>query len=1085
MAAPGPASSSSSSNSSSLFLRLTNAWRLLSLRSDIDSIVLELLGTFSLEKIYSEGDQETYQHLVINLIAQLTTIFHIQRLSLPSDKLQVGWYLGFLVSWEVTLRTVEFVLQIVVEGRESLWDVAVLRDKYLAEFLLSALRVLTLHPKAPTVQRAKDRRDRFARIHRSLERVFDSYGGDKSFLLMVCKEVTDSLRSEPDSLGLPPGMKHGMPNLASELYPLADCLSSQYVSTIVTPSPYSSEWLPQFLALRDISNFVVGASVQYVVNGETRDIRLQASSARTRNAVLHALENMRIPGHLSKADLISSFSETFRIVLPETPSLVRRISSSSHMDERETDAIDALCVRLGDRQVLSRMSDREMMHSMSEVTKKIAHVDDPSGLFRASRPRLYTVNCGNCHTFGDSHLKNLGYIKFPSDKDENCSIRMPPNSTCATCGESVSIMREVTVFRQVWELLKPLEPNADTINVERHLPTQFQLSPPKVETGMLFSSSYSNILSSGDRLQDTGPASPRHRSPEQLRSIPHPLLSPVSPTFRQMSDASHVDASDAGNAKDPLTSGPQRSDSGKSRPPFSPGMVSSPGPSHARFEPSVSSVSFEPVPPSRSRTIPLVTPPEKGRSKWRPKFGSRKESAGASADTSSLSSTTLEGQRLEEISLKELTNVTKKSTRGKGSKNISVSLSQNSSYALFWTHSSIYIWDIGISPPILGRAIATESTCVLVAVTRVHLAYIIGTRDQKLTLRIVNLIQPSVHVVEYRMPSSLWCRSIAICPRENYVVVGFDNSIVRFFSTNNSEGPREDHLHSRYHTECKDCQPVDTLSFSNDGLVLLAGTRSPKSGMIQVFSWRFPFTSFEEILSCRYQVPLHESEDAGLSSAIYRSGSGGDDDLICITSWTQSGVPILVQPRDGHRTDIRTEISNRQSRLGNRIQTAAFSPSGRELAIVNDKGDLYKISRLNSSPLDIKKGAVSKELTAKSESFAMSFMTLPDEEVIILAWVDPAKGLGYIKKIPTVTASGPFTPSTPNLNTVFNQVPLAIPESPKYELPADSKEPSPSPLPEPNESPEPDEPPEPAELVSPDSPATFRTVRGLGLSKHT
>lgn len=208
MAAPPPASS---------FLRLTNSWKLLSLRSDVDNIILELLGQFSLEKIYSEGDKETYQHLVITLVAQLNTIFHIQRLSLPSENLQAGWYLGFLVSFEVSLRTIEFVLQTVVEGRESLWEVEALRNKYLAEFLLSALRVITLHPKAPANQRAKDRRDRFSRIHRSLERVFDSYGGDKSFLLMVCKECTDSLRADPDSLGLPPGLKYELPNLASEL----------------------------------------------------------------------------------------------------------------------------------------------------------------------------------------------------------------------------------------------------------------------------------------------------------------------------------------------------------------------------------------------------------------------------------------------------------------------------------------------------------------------------------------------------------------------------------------------------------------------------------------------------------------------------------------------------------------------------------------------------------------------------------------------------------------------------------------------------------------------------------------------------
>jgi len=198
---------------------------------------------------------------------------------------------------------------------------------------------------------------------------------------------------------------------------------------------------------------------------------------------------------------------------------------------------------------------------------------------------------------------------------------------------------------------------------------------------------------------------------------------------------------------------------------------------------------------------------------------------------------------------------------------------------------------------------------------------------------------------------------------------------------------------------------VDTLSFSIDGLVLLGSTRSPKSGMIQVYSWRFPFSTFEEISTCRYQVPLHESEDGGVSSAIFRSGPGGDESLVCITTWTQSGVPLLVEPQGGHRTDIRTEISFRQNKLGNRIQCAAFSPSGTELAMVNDRGDLYKVSNLNSSPMDIKKVATSRELTAKSDSFAMVFMTLPDEEAIVMAWAECAGGVGYIKKIPTVSSS--------------------------------------------------------------------------------
>jgi hypothetical protein len=269
----------------------------------------------------------------------------------------------------------------------------------------------------------------------------------------------------------------------------------------------------------------------------------------------------------------------------------------------------------------------------------------------------------------------------------------------------------------------------------------------------------------------------------------------------------------------------------------------------------------------------------------------------------------------------------------------------------------------------------------------------------------MNLVQPTAPVVDYRMPSTLWCRSLSVCPKENYVVVGFENSIVRFFKTTPSENPREDRLHSRWHKECKECPPVETLSFSNDGLILLGSTRDPRNGTIQIYSWSFPFVSFQELSSCRYHVPLHESEDNGVSSAIFRSGPGGHENLICVSTWTQSGVPVLIQPEEGHKNSIKTEISNRQGRLGSRIQCAAFSPSGRELALVNDKGHLYQISNLNSSPMDVKRMATSKELTAKSECFAMTYMTLPDEEAIIMAWADSSRALGYVKKIPVTPVS--------------------------------------------------------------------------------
>lgn len=175
--------------------------------------------------------------------------------------------------------------------------------------------------------------------------------------------------------------------------------------------------------------------------------------------------------------------------------------------------------------------------------------------------------------------------------------------------------------------------------------------------------------------------------------------------------------------------------------------------------------------------------------------------------------------------------------------------------------------------------------------------------------------------------------------------------------------------------------------------------------MIQVYAWKFPFLTFQEIPSCRYTVPLHESEDNGISSVIFRPGKDGEDNLICITTWTQSGTPVLIQAQDGHKSDIRTDPSGRQNKLGNRIQCAAFSPSGKELAMVNDKGNLYHASHLNASVMEVRKVATSRELTARSESFAMAYMTLSDEENIVLAWADASKATAWVKKIPTSRVS--------------------------------------------------------------------------------
>ncbi|KAK2841559.1 hypothetical protein FQN49_006136, partial [Arthroderma sp. PD_2] len=108
---------------STQFLHLANVLRLLCLRSDSDDIILELLGRFALDKIYADSDREKFQHLVSALLSQLNAVIYIQRLSLPSEREQVEDYVGFLANWETISRSIEYVLQIVIEGHESLFNV--------------------------------------------------------------------------------------------------------------------------------------------------------------------------------------------------------------------------------------------------------------------------------------------------------------------------------------------------------------------------------------------------------------------------------------------------------------------------------------------------------------------------------------------------------------------------------------------------------------------------------------------------------------------------------------------------------------------------------------------------------------------------------------------------------------------------------------------------------------------------------------------------------------------------------------------------------------------------------------------------
>ena len=331
-------------------------------------------------------------------------------------------------------------------------------------------------------------------------------------------------------------------------------------------------------------------------------------------------------------------------------------------------------------------------------------------------------------------------------------IHLPPHSTCPSCGAEITLAREAPLARRAWELLRPLEPDADTINVERHLPAKFQLAPPKFDGG-LFAPGYGNALNAADQRP---PARERPRVDSSASADRARLVSPLSPQSSGLpqppfsfhaevfSPDDQAEQGKRGQDYTPLQAHAQDHAQDTAYLHLDPNLPADPsGSSQFRGSHSHSGADLSPIMSptestalSSSRTAPLInTPPEKGKSKWRLKFaGTRKPSIGTSADSSSLSSTALEAQKLEEIPLGSLCSVSKSAARGKSSKNVHVELSKSSSLALFWTQLSIHVWDVGVSPPIMTRSIPTESTCILATVAKLHLAYVIGTRDQKLTV---------------------------------------------------------------------------------------------------------------------------------------------------------------------------------------------------------------------------------------------------------------------------------------------------------------------------------------------------------------
>lgn len=312
------------------------------------------------------------------------------------------------------------------------------------------------------------------------------------------------------------------------------------------------------------------------------------------------------------------------------------------------------------------------------------------------------------------------------------------------------------LVRRVWELLKPLEANADTIAVERHLSTQFYLGSPSIQIDdRLPINSFGSDYSTGDQVSP-GTIDPPSMLPTRQFSVdstyspgemdfpdfgasivqsPHPLTSPTSQNQFQRKGSE-----------------PWRSDV-VSLPPKGSLAESNPGSSMSQSMDEIAELASFPKesssgkssrqsgqsPPLPSNAVRSPTSPDRAKSKWKMPFSSgRRASIVASGDSSSLSSGQIEDQVVEEVSLKALFSSSQKSSaKHKLTKSVSIYLSQSSTLALFWSPLTIQVWDAGTSPPELLRSITTESTCIKAVVGRRYLAYVVGTRDQKLTVRTV------------------------------------------------------------------------------------------------------------------------------------------------------------------------------------------------------------------------------------------------------------------------------------------------------------------------------------------------------------
>lgn len=320
-------------------------------------------------------------------------------------------------------------------------------------------------------------------------------------------------------------------------------------------------------------------------------------------------------------------------------------------------------------------------------------------------------------------------------------------ATCSACDEEISVARELPLARKVWELLHPLQVNADSVGAERHMSNSFQIGSPDTEPHDLFSySTFTSGLGGNIPMTLDAELMPAQRMPPATGVAPsimglssnnslgpsysvpkkenallahiRPWMTANPPAQRDISPELNPDSSYSQQGRDSVAEFPY----------FSIETASSGRPSMAD-QSSISS----PAPP-RPQTVA-----DKARRSWKvplPFQSTKRPLPTVSGETSSIASNHIDEYPIEEIPLGGLFGAgLKTSAKTKAVAGVHVALSQSSTYGLLWGQCMIHVWDLSTTPPSQVRTIPTESGCILAAVGRRYVAYVIGSRGQKLTVR--------------------------------------------------------------------------------------------------------------------------------------------------------------------------------------------------------------------------------------------------------------------------------------------------------------------------------------------------------------